>query len=90
MLSGQGVKAGETRGRALVLRTHRKCGYKFLRICAGWADDDDDEEGVLHGWVCDGLTFEVRQDRWQSARPGGRMIGTTWSRDWWIAVGPRL
>ena len=36
------------------------------------------------------LTFELRRDRRQSARPGGGMINLTWSRAWWFAVGPRL
>jgi hypothetical protein len=45
------------------------------------------------GWhICNSrsLTFELRRDRRQSARPGGGMINLTWSRAWRFAVGPRL
>jgi hypothetical protein len=37
-----------------------------------------------------GLTFEVRRDRREGARPGGGRIDNARSRAWCIAVGPRL
>ena len=39
---------------------------------------------------CRGLTFEVRRDRRQDARPARWMIASAASRAWWLAVGPRL
>jgi len=37
-----------------------------------------------------GLTFEVRQDQREDARPAKRMIDRAASWAWWLAVGPRL
>ena len=51
----------------------------------GRADLKKDANGAMRG-----LTFELRRDQRQSARPGGGMINLTWSRAWRFAVGPRL
>ncbi len=40
-------------------------------------------------WVR-GLTFEVTRGLRWGARPGGRMINSTWSRAWCPAAGPRV
>ena len=44
-----------------------------------------------NSWTFRGLTFEVRRDRRQDARPGlVKMYRVPPARAWWPAVGPRL
>ena len=46
----------------------------------------DNDRGAL--WC---LTFELRRDRRQDARPGPvKMYSVPPARAWWLAVGPRL
>ena len=46
---------------------------------------------MLAGRILRGLTFELRRDRRQDARPGPQKMYTVpVARAWWLAVGPRL
>jgi hypothetical protein len=47
-------------------------------------------EGNSHVCNLRSLTFELRRDRRQGARPDGWMINRAGRRAWWLAVGPRL
>ena len=90
---GSSQQAEDLAGRAATA-TRRKRGA--ANAGDAWHANELHSGSLDHwraGWSAEalrGLTFEVRRDRRQSARPGGRMISLTWSRAWWFAVGPRL
>ncbi len=55
--------------------------------CALCVSTEDDEAGMRIWWR---LTFELRRDRRQGARPARCKMNHCTARAWWLAVGPRL